>query len=121
MPRNAKNNPPTYKITWKLSCSNTYWILGGSNIKITPVIIPAITIPENLVIKSPIQGHKNFILNNPPIIKPIPANISPYATKNHTDIGKLNPSASSTFNGNLLKPCCIKTIANGILSSQLEP
>ena len=52
-------------------------MLGGSNIKITPVIIPAITIPENLVIKSPIQGHKNFILSKPPTISPMPENISP--------------------------------------------
>ena len=80
-------------------------MLGGSKIKITPVIIPAITTPENLVIRSPIDGHKNLTLNNPPTNSPKPANNSPQATKNQIDIGKLYTSASAAVTGILLKPC----------------
>ena len=51
--------------------------LSGSPTQITPVIIQQITIPENRVSISPIQGHNLSEFNIPPTISPIPAPSSP--------------------------------------------
>ena len=65
-----------------------------------------------------IQKSQIFKLINPLTIKPIPAPSSPYAAKAHTTKGSSNELASSSVTGNLDSPCCINTMANGILSSQ---
>ena len=53
LPLNAKYIPPTHKNTCKLSYQTTSQKLSGSPIHITPVIILATVIPENLVNTSP--------------------------------------------------------------------
>ena len=74
----------------------------------TPVIMPHITIPENLVSMSPTPGLSAIV--RPPTNNPKPAKNSPQATKNQTDMGKPNASASDISSGSFCKPCNIKMI-----------
>ena len=68
---------------------------------IIPLIIPVITIPDILVIVSPIQ----FLSRNPPKSIPKPAPNSPQATRNQTTNGNSYNWASSINIGILSSHC----------------